>query len=171
MDNNEISHNGVMNVTHSGIKETLMKGARENGICAEGYNEMRNFSLDELVDYYIKNPDWCMERDFPGIRMLASTFSNCRDKGIFIKDTFFGETMDELQAYIFHNCKGEIETRLNVEKAIIPMFYFANGCDMHIHCGENIKIPIYIFGHNHITTSGNADFHIYKHQLIEREEE
>lgn len=150
------------------IKDLLMQEAREQGICVDGYNDMRGFNHDELVDYYIKNPDWCLERSFPSLGLLRDNFEDQQHKGIFIDTTFANDKLKDNLVYVFHNCKGAITTGLNLEKAIIPMLYFANDCDMHIHCESptRIKIPLYIFGHNNITTSGNAEFLIYRHELI-----
>lgn len=150
------------------IKELLMEEARENGICVDGYNDMRGFNVDELVDYYIKNPDWCLEREFPSLELLRTYFSNQMKKGVFVDQTFDGDELANKLVYIFHNCDGTIRTKLNLKKSIIPMFYFANDCDMHIHCDSPtpIKIPIYIFGDNNITTSGNAEFLIYREQVL-----
>lgn len=152
------------------IKELLMKEAKDNGICVEGYNDMRGLNLDELVDYYIKNPDWCLERNFPTIDLLRAYFTEYQHKGIYIDCDFENVPLKDNLVYIFHECSGNITTGLNLEKSIIPMFYFANGCDMHIHCDSptSIKIPLYIFGHNNITTSGNADFIIYREYLLEK---
>lgn len=150
------------------IKELLMKEARDNGICIDGYNDMRNLDRDGLVDYYIKHPDWCMEREFPGLKTLEDHFRDCQDKGIYIGKTFCGNVLNGLQSYMFHGCKGSVNTRLNIQDRIIPMFYFANGCEMLIHCDERIKIPLYIFGHNRIKTSGKASFRIHRFQLKEK---
>lgn len=149
------------------IKDLLMKEARDKGICVDGYNDMRGFDLDELVNYYIKHPDWCLERDFPSLDLLRANFNDQRHKGIYIDCEFDDVRLDDSLVYIFHECSGNITTGLNVEKSLIPMFYFANDCDMHIHCDSPtpIKIPLYIFGHNDITTSGNAQFLIYRHEL------
>lgn len=147
-----------------------MKSARDNGICIDGYSDMRGFNLDELVDYYIKHPDWCLERGFPSLDLLTAYFSEQQHKGIYIDCNFEDVSLKDHLVYIFHECSGSISTGLNLEKALIPMLYFANDCDMHIHCESPtpIKIPLYIFGHNHITTSGNAEFLIYRYQLIEK---
>lgn len=148
------------------IKKTLMQEAREHGICIEGYNDMRGFDIEGLVDYYIKHPDWCLERNFPSLSLLNEYFKRYEYKGIFIEKTFDNVCLADKLVYVFHNCKGSINTQLNLEKSLIPMLYFANDCDMHIHCNENIKVPLYIFGHNKITTSGGATFLIYRHELI-----
>ena len=47
------------------LKETLMEGAKDGGICADGYGKIRAYDRDEVIDYYLGNLDWCMERGFP----------------------------------------------------------------------------------------------------------
>lgn len=148
------------------IKDFLVEGARNGGICLEGYNRMKDSDLDQLIEYYIQNPDWCLERNFPDLQTLSTEFANIQHKGVYINHEFNGEVLNDLQAYIFHNCKGIIKTRLNVEQCIIPMFYFGNNCDLAIECEEDIHIPLYIFGENNVTTSGGALFNIYRHKLI-----
>lgn len=146
------------------IKETLMRGAKNGGICAEGYEHMRVSNIDSLIDYYIENPDWCLERGFPGLDVLRSEFSDIEFKGIYIDKEFNGELLNDTQAYIFHNCRGVVRVGLNVYESIIPMMYFANGCKMRlIGVGEDIKgvklpptwVPLYIFGKNDIQARDN----------------
>lgn len=130
------------------LKETLMREARVQGICAEGYGHMREYNLDGLVDYYIQNPDWSIERGFPSLDVLRSEFSGIEDRGVFIGKNFNGEVFDKLQVYIFHDCKGTIKVAMDYENAIIPMFYFANGCDIRVECEQEntpaIRVPLYI---------------------------
>lgn len=129
------------------LKEILMRKARNKGICAEGYGQMRGYDRDELVTYYIANPDWCMERNFPSMELLRREFSNIEDKGVFVGKTFDGEVFDKLQAYIFHDCKGTIKVAMDYDNAVIPMLYFANDCNITVSCVQKntppIIIPIY----------------------------
>lgn len=156
-------------------KGLLIGDARRLGICAEGFGKMsRAASKDELVDYYVQNPDWCLERDFPTMQILTDSFSDCEDKGVFVDKTFHGEVLNDLQAYVFHNCKGTIKVSLNVEKAIIPMLYLANGCRLRIvGTGEVVpkrpmEVPVYVFGQNDYSAKDNkfVKFNIYKHKLL-----
>ena len=144
------------------LKETLMEAARRAGICAEGYELMRSYDRNKLVDFYVQNPDWCLERDFPDIQTLSEKFSDCEDKGVFVGKTFHGELLNEHQAYIFHNCKGSIKVGLNIKKAIIPMLYLANGCRLRIvGVGQKVAprnrpiVPVYSFGANDISARDN----------------
>lgn len=148
------------------LKDKLMLGARNNGICLGGYETMRERDLDGLIEYYIQNPDWCLERNFPDLQTLSTEFADITHKGVYVNHVFHGEVLNDLQAYIFHNCKGVIKTRLNLAHCIIPMFYFANNCDITIECMEDIAIPLYIFGNNKIQTSGNAKYKKYQHKLL-----
>lgn len=153
-----------------------MADARVKGICIDGYKEMHSAERDALIDYYVQNPDWCMERGFPDLRTLTEEFSDIEDKGVFVGKTFHGEMLDQRQAYIFHDCKGTIKVGLNVEKAIIPMLYIANGCRLRI-VGAGIKVskknrtivPVYVFGKNDVSAKDNAfvKFTRYDNELLD----
>lgn len=130
------------------IKEELMEDARAKGICAEGYGLMRGYDRDGLIGYYVANPDWCMERGFPSLRLLRREFSDIEDKGVYVGKTFDGEVFDKLQTYVFHDCKGTIKVAMDYDNAVIPMLYFANGCDMRVECEQSntpaINVPLYV---------------------------
>lgn len=156
------------------LKEKLMTDAREKGICIDGYKEMHSADRKELVDYYVHNPDWCMERGFPDLQTLTDEFADCEDMGVFVGKTFGGEVLNERQAYIFHNCKGTIKVGLNVEKKIIPMIYVANGCRLRIvgigekACTIQSVVPVYMFGKNDISARDNRHikFKRYYNKLL-----
>lgn len=159
------------------LKEQLMEQAREKGICVAGYSAMRTGNIDELVDFYIESPDWCLERNYPTLPFLREHFANIEDKGVFVDTTFKGELLNDKQAYIFHNCKGTIKVGLNVEKANIPMLYLANGCRLKIQgVGEIVPrdksdrtmVPIYTFGKNDVAAKDNkfVKFIHYKNDLL-----
>lgn len=130
------------------IRQTLMNGARASGICAEGYGAMRGYDRDGLIAYYLANPDWCLERGFPSLPLLRKEFSDISGKGVFIGRTFNGEVFDRLQTYIFHDCRGTIRVAMDYDRAVIPMLYFANGCNIRVECEQPntpaIHIPLYI---------------------------
>ena len=130
------------------LKEVLMREARRGGICAEGYSQMRGYDREGLIDYYIQNPDWAIERGFPSLEMLRREFSDIEDKGVFVGRTFNGEIFAKLQTYIFHDCKGTIKVAMDYENAVIPMLYFANGCNIRVECEQRndpaINVPLYI---------------------------
>ena len=153
-------------MTQEALKKELMNEARRMGICADGFREMRTDSIGELVDRYVANPDWCMERGFPSLEILRSEFSDCEDKGVFVGRTFNGEVFSGKQAYIFHDCKGTIRVAMDYDNAVIPMLYFTNGCNITISCDQPndppIKVPLYITdeGDNNIdyVVTDNCEF-------------
>ncbi len=130
------------------LKETLMENARRSGICEPGYELMRGYDRDGLIDYYLAHPDWCMGRGFPSLELLRHEFSDIEDKGVFIGRTFDGEVFDKLQTYTFHDCKGTIRVAMDYDNAVIPMLYFANGCKIRVECEQKnepaINVPLYI---------------------------
>lgn len=129
------------------LKETLMEDARRGGICAEGYGQMRGYDRDGLIGYYLECPDWCLERGFPRLEMLRREFGDIGDRGVYVGRTFNGEVFSEKQVYVFHNCRGTILVAMDYEGAVIPMLYFANGCDITVSCEQEnepaIVVPIY----------------------------
>lgn len=159
------------------LKEKLIRDARAKGICAEGFKRISDDEIDALVDYYLEIPDWCLERNFPSLQMLRDHFCNVEEKGVFVGKKFHGELLNDLQTYVFHNCKGTVKVGLNVEKGIIPMLYVANGCRLRFvgvgdyapkNPDERSVVPLYTFGKNDISAKSNkyVEFTTYKNDLI-----
>ena len=139
-----------------------MADAKAKGICLDGLSKMRVLpDKGALIDYYVENPDWCLERNYPDFETLQSEFANCGEKGVFVGRKFRGEVLNDLQAYIFHNCSGSVKVGLNVDKAIIPMLYIANNCRLRIIGVGDVapryrtEVPVYIFGKNDVSARGN----------------
>ena len=151
------------------LKETLMEDARRGGICAPGYELMRGYDRDRLIDYYVQNPDWAMERGFPSLELLRREFSDIEDKGVIVSKTFDGEIFDKLQTYIFHDCKGTIRVAMDYDNAVIPMLYFANGCNIRVECEQKnepaINVPLYIAEDCKVTGAKN-DNCLFKRKTI-----
>lgn len=156
------------------LKETLIAIAQSKGICEPGNERMLRSDRAALIDYYLEMPDWCLERDFPDLHTLTDEFADCEDKGVFVNKTFHGELLNDLQTYIFHNCRGTIKVGLNVDKSLVPMLYLANNCHLRIvGVGEVIprrpcEVPVYLFGRNQHSAKGNryVKFNIYKHAIL-----
>lgn len=132
----------------SQLKETLMDDAHIKGICKEGYKRILDSDMDKMIEFYLESPDWCLERSFPDLETLSEAFAKYEDKGVYINKVFHGETFSHLQAYIFHNCKGTIRVAMDYERAVIPMLYFANGCNLTVSCTQRnnppIRVPLYV---------------------------
>lgn len=131
-------------------------------MCAE--NRLALESIEDKADaiaLYKKTIDWALEEGYPTLSTLRHDFSDCEANGIFVDKVFHGEILDAQQVYVFHNCSGTIRTGLNVERKIIPMLYFANGCDMFIKASgpsvHSVRVPLYIFGPNRISAEQSED--------------
>lgn len=145
-----------MNKREALLKTELLAEVKKKRICIPGYREMGERDLDGLVEYYIANPDWCMERDFPTLASLRADFMGYSDKGVYIDRDFNGDRLDGRLVYVFHHCKGQIRVGLNINEAVIPMLYFANGCDMDVEIEDGVKVPVYIFGDNEVRPHGGV---------------
>ncbi len=155
------------------LREQLIDMAHAKGICSDGFKHMlQSTDTDALIEYYLANPDWCLERDFPNLSFLREHFADIGNKGIFVDKEFNGELLNDKQVYIFHHCKGTVKVGLNVEKEIIPMLYFANDCQMLIVEDEKdivhpIKVPMYSFGQNALMGKANShiEFLVFKNNV------
>lgn len=117
-------------------------------------------SKSDAIELYKKTIDWALEEGYPSIDVLRRHFSDCGEMGVFVDKTFHGELLDDNLVYVFHNCHGTIHVGLNLEKKLIPMLYFANGCDMSI-LGDGsespVRVPLYVFGGNVIDAKNAED--------------
>lgn len=154
-------------------RDSLLRYGKLNSMCAENISALKDCeSKSDAIKLYKKTIDWALERNYPGIDILRSEFANSHNDGLFIDHTFYGEVLNEQQVYIFHNCKGVIKVGLNSEKAIIPMLYFANGCDIKVESINAMRImpdivPCYVFGDNSVIAENdiNAIFRIYREEV------
>jgi len=115
----------------------------------------------DALHLYKRGIDWCLENDSPSIDLLRSYRDDCAYNGIFIDRHFDDELLIDQPVYVFHNCSGTIRVGLNLKKRIIPMLYFANGCDMTV-VGESptrVRVPLTVYGDNNIVaeTDGSIE--------------
>lgn len=143
-------------------KRQLRREASVHHMCGENRSALECVdSMDEAIKLYKKTIDWALEEGYPNINTLRRYFSNCEDYGVFIDKNFHGEVLTEHQVYVFHNCTGTVRTGLNIRKGVIPMLYFANGCDMNVRgihgSGAQARVPLYVFGDNRIAGEQSDD--------------
>lgn len=144
-------------------KEYLLRYARLNSMCTDNIEMLKSCETKaDAISLYKRTIDWALKNDYPTINFIRNEFGDCDDLGVFVDRVFYGEVLDEHQCYVFHNCRGSINVDLNISKGIIPMLYFANGCDVKVGRANSahtlpIKVPLYIYGDNKINASDSDD--------------
>ena len=135
-------------------KKQLRREASAHHMCEENRRALEEVtSRATAIGLYKRTIDWALEEGYPGMDTLRKYFTGCEMFGIYIDKHFDGEVLKDHQVYVFHNCTGTIKTGLNLEKQLIPMLYFANGCEMSVvGNGESVRVPLYVFGTNNILT-------------------
>jgi len=131
-------------------------------MCAENRDALESItSKGEAIDLYKKTIDWALEEGYPNLATLRRDFADCEAYGIFVDKHFTGEILDQHEVYVFHNCTGTIRTGLNIKRKIIPMLYFANGCNMDIKgipgSATRSRVPLYVFGDNRVAGEHSDD--------------
>lgn len=143
-------------------KRQLRREASAHHMCAENRVALEGVdTTKEAIDLYKKTIDWALEEGYPNMVTLRRYFSNCEDFGIYVDKEFHGEVLTKHQVYVFHNCSGTIRTGLNLDQRIIPMLYFANGCDMNVRgipgANTQARVPLYVFGENRVAGEQSDD--------------
>lgn len=156
-------------------KSIVIADAVNKGVCNEYAGLLdRCKSLTDFLYLYRRGVDWSLENDCPSLKLMRRFQEERLDlHGIFIDKHFDDEVLMDRDVYIFHNCTGTIRTGLNVSKKMIPMLYFANGCDMRVESANEeflprpIRVPLYIFGSNKVESesSGKMDCVIYNREV------
>ena len=133
-------------------------------MCSENFRLLSACtSKEEAVELYKRTIDWALEENYPPLAVLKQDFGHMEDSGIYVGHVFHGEMLKDQQVYVFHNCEGTIHVGLNIDKKIIPMLYFANGCRMTVRCDDEIRVPLYVFGDNQVyaNRASGCDFRIF----------
>jgi len=155
-------------------KKVLRREASAHHMC-EDYRHALDESDSKVsaIGLYKRMIDWALEEGYPTMDILREHFSESEASGIYVDRHFDGEILDEHQVYVFHHCTGTIRTGLNLHKKMIPMMYFANGCDMRVEGTVkkdplySVKVPLYVFGENRIEAVDGPDISCitYKHAV------
>lgn len=154
-------------------KTYLQRQARLHRMCEDNRAYLSACETKEdAIRLYKQTIDWALEECYPDLDFLRKEFANQQSQGIYIDHNFDGEILNEHQVYVFHNCTGTIRVGLNLAKKIIPMCYFANGCNMTVLGveGEQMfpdRVPLYIFGDNEVvaTNCSAMEARIFKHEI------
>lgn len=122
----------------------------------------------EAIALYLRTIDWALEENYPKLPTIREFFADCENEGVFVDRHFHGEILNALPVYVFHNCTGTIRTGLNTKEKVIPMLYFANGCDVSVWASDTLglgtRVPLYVFGDNKVLPeqSDNIECKTYK---------
>lgn len=155
-------------------KRQIRREASVHHMCEENRDALSLVETKkDAVELYKKTVDWALEEGYPCLETLRRNFSDCEEYGIFVGKHFNGELLADHHVYVFHQCTGEIRVGLNVGKRIIPMLYFANGCNMSVKSSGPlpvsfpVRVPCYIFGQNVVSVENSEDLEckIYKFEV------
>lgn len=129
-------------------KDILIERAKEQGMCRENFTALERLSdKRSAVVLYKKTVDWALENGYPGLDVIREHFNGMEQDGIYVDLDFkYDEVVS--QVAVFHNCSGTIRTGLNVETAVIPMLYLANGSRLVIDGNGRtdwpVTVPVYV---------------------------
>lgn len=107
--------------------EKIREAARSAGLCDQHYQTWnRDWTIPEMVDYFIANPNWCMKNHFPTADMFKKygDSDEVRGKGVFVDTAVTSRSM--LPTYVFMRCS----VGMIVER--VCSIYLRDGCTAKI---------------------------------------
>lgn len=94
------------------LSNILKQMAVDNELCQEHQEKWDYYTVDRLLDYYVQNPEWCIQNNYPGKEFILKNFSiydlNCH--GIYIDQDITGIDINK-QIIMLHDCTGQIEVK------------------------------------------------------------
>lgn len=133
--------------------EKIRELARNIGLCDQHYDAWDcNWSISDLIDYFLSNPNWCMKNKFPAIETFKKygDSDEVRSKGVFIDMAVTSRAM--LSTYAFIKCSvGMIVNR-------VCTMYFRDACKAKviIDSGGVLMVNIYDSSEVDIETRGTG---------------
>ena len=131
------------------------------------YMEPLTLCADKItaIGLYMSEPKWALTHEYPTLGELREHFALYSAEGLYVDHAFAGDLLDKKMCYVFHACRGEIHTGLNVADAVIPDLHFAHGCRMKVVSeGPSVQVDIHVYGEdNVIETQGDSTFRIHRH--------
>jgi hypothetical protein len=136
--------------------------------------EWHDKPLEELIRYYKKNPNWCMERQFPRLEVLKAEadIPAIRDMGVYVDQHNLDLRPQEGSVLIFNNCSGfvlvedwavlrayvSLDSKITFavkDNAILIVDYYDNAIVEVINKGKE-RATIYRYGRQPPITSGDV---------------
>lgn len=132
------------------IQELIRQG-RNGMCCVDVFKKLPTATDDELIDFYLRDPNYNIEKQYPDLNFLSKYCDNdyARSKGIYINQKLDNLICDK-QVYIFNNCTGNINVIFNRKDKIFPMIYLGFGSNLDIIIDES-RTPIYLFDNSSIS--------------------
>lgn len=119
-------------------------------LCANYRNPLeRCETAAQAIRLYKNCISWALQERYPTKEELLefADRQTLAANGVYIDMNFAGERIDNFVCCVFLGCKGWISTGLNIDKAIIPMLYLSEGCDLKVKVDSGLlhAIPVELY--------------------------
>ncbi|MEG0560699.1 MAG: hypothetical protein RR513_09330 [Muribaculaceae bacterium] len=101
------------------LSKQLLKEAVSLGLCTPFTNSWIDRGIIGFIDFYKRNPDWCLEVKYPSDHILAENFNNeiTRSKGVYYNQNHIDITCinnsTTAAIYILIKCDGILRVKGN----------------------------------------------------------
>lgn len=140
--------------------EKIREDARRAGLCDQHYDAWKpEWTIPQLIDYFLQNPNWCMKNHFPPVETFLKygNTNEVRNKGVFVDDAVTARAL--LSTYVFMKCVvGMLVNR-------VCSMYFRDGCKAKViaESGAILSVSIYDSSEVEIETRGTGKAMVYQY--------
>lgn len=145
------------------ISETIREEARKVGLCDQHYQAWnKDWTISDMVQYFLTNPTWCMQKHFPTIAMWEE-YADSKDvqgMGVFVKKAVTSRTM--LPRYVF------IKSTVGLLCGNVCRIFFSQGCKAKIivENGGILMVDVYDDCQVEIETKGTGRATVFQYGSV-----
>lgn len=142
-----------VNFADMNASEKIREEARKIGLCDQHYNAWNpDWSVADLIDYFLSNPNWCMKNRFPSVDIFKKygDTDEVREKGVFVDMAVTSRAV--LPTYAFMKCSvGMLVNR-------VCSMYFRDGCKAKVivDSGGVLMVNVYDSSEVDVETRGTG---------------
>lgn len=136
--------------------------AMNNGLCTEHAIAWGEMDKEAMVRYYVTNPDWCLERQFPPTDFMQQHADDelLAKHGVYINKDFSGaDCVPDI--VILNNCRGTVE----IKEYRVARVYVALNSNVTFKVGENAILFVDMYDDSSIVldNASSSKANIYKY--------
>lgn len=130
------------------LSEQLKQMAIKKGLCEDHILKWNYDSVNELLQYYVANPEWCLGYKYPGKEFLLKHFTpeEREANGIYIDCDMSKVKNFNYSINVLIDCVGEIE----ISDYKVFRFYVADKCNISFIASGNSKLFIDCYDNSHV---------------------
>lgn len=143
------------------LSDEMKISARTIGLCDEWYGEWKdNSSKDEMIQKFVRGIDFCIEHDFPSVKIMKERFGDrMHYHGVYADEKV--TLNNDIKVILNGSCDAKAEYNSHGTGDI----YVRHNSILHIEACDNARVFINVYDNAKVDAvqSGKAKIFVYLH--------